>query len=87
MGLADKLRGAKDKATHLLAENSDKIGAGLDKAADLANDKTGGKHADKIANAKAKAKDALDKVTDDGRGDQGTEGDQGDGTTPPAPPA
>ena len=55
----DKL---KDKATDLLDEHGDKIKDGIDKAAGLADDKTGGQHTDKIESAADKAKDAIDKL-------------------------
>ncbi|MGK2947419.1 MAG: antitoxin [Acidimicrobiales bacterium] len=40
----------------------------IDKAADLVDDKTGGKHSDKIDDVAEKAKDMVDKLDDeDGR--------------------
>ena len=44
----DALEGAVDK-------HGDKIADGIDKAAEVADDKTGGKHADKIATGAEKA--------------------------------
>lgn len=68
MGLLDKFKGhadeLKDKATELAGEHGDKIDAGLDKAAGLANKATGGKFEDKIDAAADKAKDAADKLGD-----------------------
>lgn len=68
MGFLDKFKGQadelKDKATELAKNNSDKIDAGLDKAADLANKATKGKYEDKIDSAAEKAKDAADKLGD-----------------------
>jgi uncharacterized protein YjbJ (UPF0337 family) len=64
MGFLDKLRG---KATDAVDKHGDKISDGIDKAAHLADKKTGGKHADKIDSSAEKAKDALDKL--DGKDD------------------
>ena len=64
MGFLDN---AKDKLSKAVDEHGDKIEDGLDKAAGFVDDKTGGKHADKISSATDKAKDALDKL--DGKND------------------
>ena len=58
---------AKDKLSDAVDSQGDKIGAGLDKAADLVEDKTGGKFDDKIEMGVDKAKDALDGL--DGKDD------------------
>ncbi len=58
---------AKKKLGRAVDQHGDKISTGIDKAAQAADKKTGGKHHDKIANATGKAKDALDKL--DGRND------------------
>jgi hypothetical protein len=52
-----KLSGAVDKS-------GDKIGDGIDKAAGVVDDKTGGKHSDQIDTGADKAKDALDSLDD-----------------------
>lgn len=52
MGLFDKVKG-------LAKGNADKVDGAIDKAADVADDKTGGKYTDKIDTAAEKAKDAL----------------------------
>ncbi len=57
----------KKKAEQAVDEHGDKIAGGMDKAAGMADKKTGGKHSDKIDSGVAKAKDALDKL--DGRDD------------------
>jgi hypothetical protein len=57
----------KSKLTKAVDSQGDKIGDGLDKAADLADKKTGGKYADKIDSGVDKAKDALDDL--DGKND------------------
>jgi ABC-type transporter Mla subunit MlaD len=58
---------AKDAAQDAVDKHGDKISEGIDKAATLADDKTGGKHTEKIAGGADKAKDALDKL--DGKND------------------
>ena len=64
MGFLDKLRG---KASDAVDQHGEKIASGIDKAADVADRKTGGKHSDKIDSGVDKAKDALDKL--DGKDD------------------
>ena len=64
MGMFDKL---KRKATKAVDEHGDQIARGIDKAASVADRKTGGKYADKIDKGAAGAKDALDKL--DGKDD------------------
>ncbi len=64
MGFLDKF---KAKATEAVDKHGDKISSGLDKAGEFADKKTGGKHHDKIEQAKAKGRDALDKL--DGKDD------------------
>jgi hypothetical protein len=64
MGLFDKL---KKKATTAVDEHGAKIASGIDKAADLADKKTKGKHGDQIDKGAAAAKNTLDKL--DGRDD------------------
>ena len=64
MGMFDNL---KDKATEAVDEHGDKIGEGLDKAADFADDKTGGQYGDKIDQGTDMAKDQLDNL--DGQDD------------------
>lgn len=60
MGLMDKIKG-------LLGQHEDKVHDGIDKAADVANDKTGGDHADKIDAAADKAKDVVTDLADDSK--------------------
>lgn len=55
MSFLDK---AKDKLTKAVDEHGEKIAEGIDKAGAFANEKTGGKHADKIDQATGKARDA-----------------------------
>jgi hypothetical protein len=58
---------AKDKLSDAVDSQGEKIAAGLDKAGDLIDDKTGGKFGDKIDTGVDKAKDALDGL--DGKND------------------
>ena len=51
--------GLFDKAKDLAGKNADKLEDAIDKAADIADDKTGGKHSDKIDTAVDKAKDFI----------------------------
>lgn len=69
MGFLDD---AKDKLNQAVDKHGDKIAQGLDKAAGLADQKTGGKHSDKIATGVAKAKEALEKQKRDGGTKDGT---------------
>ena len=64
MGFLDN---AKDKLSDAVDEHGDKIEAGIDKAAAVADDKTGNKHTDKIESGAGKTKDALDSL--DGKND------------------
>jgi hypothetical protein len=54
------IMGLFDKAKDLAAENADAVEDAIDKAADVVDDKTGGKHSDKIDAAAEKAKDLID---------------------------
>ena len=64
MSFLDK---AKAKLTKAVDDHGDKIAGGIDKAGAMVNEKTGGKHADKIDQATGKARDALDSL--DGKND------------------
>jgi hypothetical protein len=64
MGFLDD---AKEKLTEAVDKAGNKIGAGIDKASHLINEKTGGKHSEKIDTGAEKAKDALDDL--DGKDD------------------
>ncbi|NRQ50364.1 antitoxin [Aeromicrobium stalagmiti] len=71
MGFLDKLKKKapelKEKAADLAASQNDKIDQGIDKAADLASKATKGKYDSKIDGAAEKAKDAADKLAEDGK--------------------
>jgi len=47
-----------------LSQNADKADDAIDKAADVIDDKTGGKHTDKIDTAAEKAKDFVETLDD-----------------------
>jgi hypothetical protein len=51
-----------DKVKDLLKGKSDQMDSAIDKAADVADDKTGGKYTEKIEDAADKAKDVVDKL-------------------------
>jgi hypothetical protein len=75
MGIFDKLKKNVEKAVD---EHGDQIATGIDKAAAMADKKTGGKHEGQIATGAAKAKDALDNL--DGKDDDIADGP---GAAPP----
>ncbi len=57
MGMFDEI---KDKATDAVQDNSDKVAAGVEKAGDVIDDKTGGKFTDKIDMAEEKVKGVVE---------------------------
>lgn len=57
----------KDKANELVDGHGDKVDQGVDKAGELANEKTGGEHGEQIAQGTQKARDGLDGL--DGQND------------------
>ncbi len=59
MGFLDDM---KNKAEDLAEEHGDKIEEGIDKAADMIDDKTGGEHSDKIEAGSEKAKDFVEQL-------------------------
>jgi hypothetical protein len=82
MGFLDD---AKAKLNDAVDKHGDKISQGIDKAANLADQKTGGKYSEKIDTGAAKAKDALEKL--DGKNDDlGGPGIPGPGSTGPTGP-
>lgn len=67
--LKDKLGMAKGKAGGLARQHGDKVESGIDKAARMADSKTGGKYSDKISSGADKAKNAAQNLG--GKGDGG----------------
>ncbi len=65
MGFMDSAKGLFSKGKDMAAEHGDKIQDGIDKAADVADDKTGGKYSDKIDTGAEKAKDFVEGIDDD----------------------
>ena len=55
--------GFLDKAKNLANKNKDKIAQGVDKATDVVDSKTGGKHTDKLNKVDKAARDFADKPT------------------------
>lgn len=55
-----------DKAKDLVNDNAEKIGDAVDKAAEFADEKTGGKYSEKIDKAAEFAKDKTDQAGDKG---------------------
>lgn len=54
-----------DKAKDLAAEHEDKVSDGIDKVADMVDDKTGGKYSDQIDQGADKAKDLVEDLDND----------------------
>jgi hypothetical protein len=61
--------GMLDKAKSLIGGNKDKVGEGIDKAADVAKDKVGEAHGDTVDTAAEKAKDVVEDL-DEGTPEQ-----------------
>lgn len=61
MGIGDFV----DKAKDLASDNADKVKDGIDKGADFADEKTGGKFSGQIDTGAEKAKDVVDGLADD----------------------
>ncbi len=59
MGFLDDM---KNKVEELVDEHGDKVTGGIDKAVEFVDDKTGGKHSDKIENVAGKLKDGIHKL-------------------------
>ena len=67
------LKDLKDKAEDVAEVHGEAIGAGLEKAGDLIDDRTDGKYSDQIDTGVEKAKDLVERL-----GEQGSE--QGPGS-------
>lgn len=69
MGFLDDMKDtagkAADAVNDLADEHGDEAKQALDKAADVADDKTGGKYTDKIETGVDKADEAIDKMAHD----------------------
>jgi hypothetical protein len=62
MGLLDRLKGLKRKAGDLAEKHDDKLDAGIDKAADFADDRTGHRYSEHIDKGEDAARDAIEKL-------------------------
>ena len=60
MGIGDFV----DKAKDLVSENEEQVEDAIDKAADLADEKTGDKYSDQIETGAEKAKDFVEGLSD-----------------------
>lgn len=65
MGLTDKLKDLRSKAEEAVVERSDQIHNAVEKAATVADERTGGKYSERIQKAGAKADGLLDSLKDD----------------------
>ena len=61
LGIGDFVKKAKD----LAAGNKDKVEQGIDKAADMVDEKTGGKYSRQVETGTEKAKDFLENLDND----------------------
>ncbi|HEX3803036.1 MAG TPA: antitoxin [Solirubrobacteraceae bacterium] len=70
MGFGDKLKGLREQAQQAVVENKDKIQGAVQSAGEVANIKTHGKYADKIAKVGEKVTTSVDKfgATDEDAG-------------------
>lgn len=59
MGFMDKVKG-------MLGQHGDKVDQGVERAGDMVDDKTGGKHAAHVDKAQDAARDHIDKLGGDG---------------------
>ncbi|WP_427920258.1 antitoxin [Streptomyces sp. cg40] len=57
----------KDKAEEIAEEHGDTISDGLEKAGELVDEKTGGKHSEQIDTAVDKAQGLLDRLAESAR--------------------
>jgi hypothetical protein len=70
--------GIVDKAKEMLGGHTDQAKDGVDKAANMAEEKTGGKYDDKIEMGADKAKDGIDTQSKSGNMGQAGTSDMGD---------
>jgi hypothetical protein len=62
MGFGDKLKELRDQAQSAVAENKDKIQGAVATVGEVANTKTKGKYADKIAKVGEKVNSSVEKI-------------------------
>ncbi|MBX7548093.1 antitoxin [Streptomyces sp. NPDC004232] len=63
----DDLKKLKDKVEDIAEEHGDKIADGLEKVGDFLDDRTEGKHSDKIDTAVDKAQGLVEKLGENGK--------------------
>jgi hypothetical protein len=63
VGLFDDVKKMADKAKDAVAEHDEQVTDAIDKVAGIVDDKTGGKHRDKIDKAAGKAKGAVEDLS------------------------
>ncbi|CNE19492.1 Antitoxin Rv0909/MT0933 [Mycobacterium tuberculosis] len=67
-----------DKVKQMLGQNAEKAKQGVEKAGDMFDQRTGGKHAGKVDKVQEKAGDYIDREGgQSGQGGQGGQADQG----------
>jgi len=87
MGLTDRLKDLKGKAEDAVSERSEQIHGAVEKAATVADQRTGGKYSERIQKAGAKADSLVDSLKKDGAaGSEGaaTEGGAGEDSAAPS---
>jgi hypothetical protein len=58
----------KDRATEMMSGMGEQMGQGLDKAGQMINDRTGGKYSDQITTGVGKAKDMINRQSEQAPG-------------------
>jgi hypothetical protein len=76
--------GIFDKAKDALGDHPDQVDSGIDKAADFADDRTGGAHADQISSGADLAKDRVADYLGSPDEARSTANPAGSGAAPPA---
>ncbi|MGY5008014.1 antitoxin [Streptomyces sp. 900105755] len=68
IGGIDGLKNLADKAKDVAEEHGDAIGAGLEKAGDLVDERTDGKYTEQIDTGVAKARQLVERLGEQGSG-------------------
>ncbi|MER6268052.1 antitoxin [Streptomyces sp900105755] len=68
IGGIDGLKNLADKAKDVAEEHGDAIGAGLEKAGDLVDERTEGKYTEQIDTGVAKARQLVERLGEQGSG-------------------
>ena len=76
MGMMDKVKAKlhRGKAEDLARQHGDKIDKGVDTAAQKADEKTQGKYSGQIDTGRDKAKESMDRLSEQQKKDEGTSG-------------